>query len=171
MARPKKPVSQRTGNWGNEDMKSKYQEAEEKLKGKDDLIENPPEILSDIAKQYYIFLVSELKETGVLGNLDIPLIAQTADCLAKMDEADEILNKEGIMISIFDRNGNCIPKEHPIVKTKNTYLTQFRALATQLGMSPSARAQLVNLKLTKESEAEDPLLQILAMNGNGENGN
>lgn len=169
MARPRKPSTQKVGDWGNKDLKSKYQEAEDALKGKDDLLNKTPDKLDDLGKQYYAFLVNELKETGVLGNLDIPLITQTADCLSKMDEADQILNEQGIMISIYDRNGNVIPKEHPMVKTKNTYLSQFRALATQLGMSPSARAQLVNLKLTKESEAEDPLLEILNRASNTEN--
>lgn len=159
--RPRKPASSRVGNWGNKEDKEKAIELEKEIKGKDDKIFEIPENLDEVGKIYYQFLVEELKETGVLSNLDIPLLTQTSDCLSKMQQADEILNQSGLMISEQDRYGNEKLKEHPMVKTKQNYLSQFRALATQLGMSPSSRAQLAELKLSKQQNDSDPVLQLL----------
>lgn len=161
--RPKKPASSRVGNWGNKEEKEKAIQAEQEIKGNDDKIFIVPEKLDEIGKEYYKFLVDELQETGVLSNLDIPLLTQTADCLSKMQQADEILKQSGLMITEMDRYGNEKYREHPMVKTKQNYLSQFRALATQLGMSPSSRAQLAELKLNRQQDAQDPVLQALGI--------
>ncbi|MDR4281764.1 P27 family phage terminase small subunit, partial [Bacillus subtilis KCTC 1028 = ATCC 6051a] len=47
------------------------------------------------------------------------------------------------------------------VATKQKYLNQFRALSTQLGLSPASRAQLAGLKIEQKNEEEDPLLKLL----------
>ena len=80
-----------------------------------------------------------------------------------MDQADRIINSnpEGIMIRGIDRNGNEYIKEHPAVNTKQKYLNQFRALSTQLGLSPSSRASLAEAKIQKEKDSEDELMKIL----------
>lgn len=169
MARPKKPASSRVGNWGNKEEKEKATELEEKLKGNDDKLDEIPfELKQDeYAQYYYSYLVNELKETGVLSNLDIPLLVQTADCLSKMYQADQKINQEGLLVTELDRYGNEKVRKHPIVEVKNAYLTQFRALSTQLGLSPSSRAALAELKLAKKEEENDPVIEILKQVGNG----
>ncbi|RFP78059.1 phage terminase small subunit P27 family, partial [Bacillus subtilis KCTC 1028 = ATCC 6051a] len=80
---------------------------------------------------------------------------------SKMRQADEIINKEGLILNTIDRYGNALIKEHPAVATKQKYLNQFRALSTQLGLSPASRAQLAGLKIEQKNEEEDPLLKLL----------
>src|SRR5699024_7207227 len=106
-----------------------------------------PEYLDDLSKGYYIFILNELKDTGVLCNVDKPTLEQTADCLSKIRQADEIINQEGIMVESMDRYGNITAKEHPMIKTKQTYLQRYMQLSNCLGLDPSARASLAAKKV------------------------
>lgn len=161
MARARKPASLKQGKSESKAQLEIRAEAEERLRGNTDLFKDVPEHLDELAQEYYHFIVTELEISDILSNLDIPLLEQTADCLSKMRQADEIINEEGIIIKQLDRYGNEIIKEHPAVGTKQKYLNQFRALSNQLGLSPASRAQLAGMKIEKKEEEEDPLLQIL----------
>lgn len=161
MGRPKKPASLKKGNSESKEQLQERAELEENLMGSVDLIDTIPEYLDDLAKFYYKFLITELEISNILSNLDIPLLEQTSDCLSKMRQCDEILNRDGLIIDLIDRYGTQTIKEHPAVATKQKYLNQFRALSTQLGLSPSSRAQLAGMKVGEKEEEEDQLLKIL----------
>jgi len=161
MSRLRKPASLKQGKSESKAQLKERAEMEERLKGNIDLFKEVPEYLDELAKEYYLFLVNELEISDILSNLDIPLLEQTADCLSKMRQADDIINSEGIIIRQLDRYGSEIIKEHPAVATKQKYLNQFRAMSQQLGLSPSSRAQLAGMKIEKKEEEEDPLLQLL----------
>ncbi|AJO60821.1 MULTISPECIES: phage terminase small subunit P27 family [Bacillus] len=161
MARPRKPASLKQGHSESKAQLEERAEAEQELLGNDDLVNEIPEHLDELAQEYYKFLTTELEISNILCNLDIPLLEQTADCLSKMRQADEIINKEGLILNTIDRYGNDLIKEHPAVATKQKYLNQFRALSTQLGLSPASRAQLAGLKIEQKNEEEDPLLKLL----------
>lgn len=161
MAAPRKPASLKQGKSETKAQLQLRAEQEEKLKGNTDLFKDVPEHLDELAKEYYQFMVTELEISDILSNLDIPLLEQTADCLSKMRQADAIINEQGIIIEQVDRAGNEIIKEHPAVGTKQKYLNQFRALSNQLGLSPASRASLAGMKMDKQEEDEDPLLQLL----------
>lgn len=132
------------------------------MAGNNDRIDKVPDQLDDLGKEYYTTLIEDLSEASFLSNLDIPMLTQAADALSKMQQADEIIKTQGIIYNTFDKFGNDIPKEHPAVGIKQKYLNQFRALSTQLGLSPSARASLSEMKVQAKKEEEDPVFQILA---------
>lgn len=164
MANPKIPayLKLETGSHHHTKADLKKMDAIEKqLRGSNDLIDSAPETLSELGKHYYYFIVSELSERDILSNLDIPLIEQTADCLDKMQIADNLLNEEGMFIDAIDSKGNRFKKEHPAVATKQKYLNQFRFCTGQLGMSPSSRAQMAQSKHEAKIEAEKPLSKVL----------
>lgn len=161
MARPRKPARFKKGRSENKQQLKVREEQEQRLMGNTDMIQTIPQYLDPLAKAYYKFLTTELEISGLLTNLDIPLLEQTADSLSKLRQCDDILNAEGILITTYDRNGNEIMKEHPTVKTKMAYMNQFKSLSTQLGMSPSSRAQLAGMQIEKKQEESDPLLQLL----------
>lgn len=161
MARSKKPASLKSGNTESKAQLEERASKEKSLNGNDDLVSHIPEHLDELAKEYYKFLVEELQIGEILSNLDIPLLEQTSDCLSKMRKADEYIKKEGILVEQHDRNSNIIVKEHPAVNTKQKYLNQFRALSTQLGLSPASRAQLADMQKDKDDNDADPLLEIL----------
>lgn len=134
---------------------------EEKLRGENDLVEDAPETLTELGQAYYYFIIEQFANNKLLSNLDIPLLTQAADCLEKMDLCDTVLNEDGLFIQGTDSKGNTFTKEHPAVKTKMQYLNQFRYVAGQLGMSPSARAQMAEAKMETKQEEQSPLNQLL----------
>lgn len=160
-ARPRKPASLKKGKSETKTELKKRAEAEEQLMGSTDKLHKTPEHLSEMSRIYYRFLVEELEVSDILSNLDIPLLEQTADCLCRLRECDERINREGMIISYVNGVGEEILKTHPIVDVKHKYLSQFRALCTQLGLSPASRASLAGMKVEQKEKNADPLLQIL----------
>jgi P27 family predicted phage terminase small subunit len=165
MANPRKPASLKKGLSETKAQLSVREEAEKKLIGNSDLINDVPEELDELAQAYYKFLVTELEISGLLSNLDITLLAETAQCMSQLYECNEILKKEGLLYYSFDKDGNSIPKEHPTVKTQNMLRVTYRAFANQLGLSPAARASLAGMQVEKKEEEADPLLQLLKGSG------
>jgi P27 family predicted phage terminase small subunit len=161
MARQRKPASLKQGKSESKAQLEIRAEAERRLMGNDDLLHDVPDYLDPLAQAYYLFLITELEISDILSNLDIPLLEQTADCLSKMRQADDIINEEGILVTQIDRYGTSVTKEHPAVATKQKYLNQFRAMSQQLGLSPSSRAQLAGMKVEQKEEEADPILQLL----------
>lgn len=161
MARPRKPASLKQGNSESKTELKHRAAIEERLMGDSDKLYIVPEYLNEDAKVYYKFMVEELEVSSILSNLDIPLLEQMADCLSRLRECDSILNQEGMQLRVTTTSGDSVPKPHPIIDTKHKYLNQFRALCTQLGMSPAARANLAGLRIEKQKEQDDPLLKIL----------
>lgn len=161
VGRPRKPANLKEGKSETKAHLEERNQIEQELKGSDDKVYDIPEQLDDLAQEYYLFLIEELEASNILSNLDIPLLTQTADTLSKMQKADQVINKEGIIYEVFDKFGNTIPKEHPAVGIKHKYLNQFRALSTQLGLSPSARASLSEMKMQAKAEEEDPVAKLL----------
>lgn len=162
MARPRKPASLKQGKSESKEQLQRRQEIEEQLLGGTDKISQVPEHLNEMAKIYYQFLVNELEISGLLSNLDIPVLEQTADTLSKIRDCDEHLNDEGLVITKVDRYGHENSMKNPYVDIKMAYLNQFKHLANQLGLSPASRAALASKKIEEKQNEEDPLLQILS---------
>lgn len=131
--------------------------AEEDLKGYSEKVSDVPDYLSDLAKEYYKFIVDELEVSGILSNLDIPILVQTAETLAIIRECDEDI-KENTMFAIDARG---VRRRNPAVDIRSKALEQFKQLAIQLGMTPSSRASLAVQNLEKSEKEQDPLLQVL----------
>ena len=161
MARQSKPSSVRKGKDLNKAEIARINEIEERLKGGTDQLHNIPNHLTDEEKIYYKWIIDELEETGVLCNIDIPLIEQTAHCIYILRKCSDELKANGILVNGADKYGNPIPKENPAVKIELNYMTKYGQLCNQLGLSPSARASLAQKKIDDKEKEQDPLLQIL----------
>lgn len=161
MSRKKKPVTLLKDTGVNKTTRENLKFLEDKYRGSAEQLAKVPEHLDPLARHYYRFLISELEISDLLSNLDKPIIEQTADMLSKIRMCDEIINNEGIMITTVDRYGTETKKEHPMIKTKHTYLQRFQQLSNELGLSPASRASLAALKIQENQEAQDPLLKIL----------
>lgn len=162
MGRNRMPATLKQGKSESKEYLEARQLIENELKGAEDLIfEFIPDTLSELGIVYYKFIIKELKETGVLANLDIPLLTQMADALAQMDMLQEDIDKNGRLMQKVDRAGNSFPIPNPAVNMKMQYQKMFQSISSQFGMSPSARAQIANLNTEIEKEKDDPLLEIL----------
>ena len=162
MPRPKKPAELKQGSSESKEHLEQRAAVERDMKGNTDKLHNIPESLDETGRKYYLFIIDELEISGVLANLDIPIITQAADALSKMDQLDDILKTAPLIYTKFDKMGNEIPTEHPAIGAKMKYMSQFRALSTQLGLSPSSRAQLATMKMEEDADKDDPLLKALS---------
>lgn len=145
--------------------KKHREEIENALKGNSDNVKNIPEYLSSDEKIYYKWLAEEIEISGLLTNLDIPLLEQTANCLYIMRSCDDEIRKNGILINCVDRYGNENLKANPSIKIKLDYMTKYTTLCNQLGLSPAARASLAGKQIEAKQESEDPILKLLKGNG------
>ena len=165
--RPKTPahlVDHTKNHRYNKGEVEKMKKAEDKLKGKSEKVDEVPEYLSDLAKEYYSFIVNEMEVSGVLSNLDIPVVVQISETLATIRECDKNIQKEGLWYYEYDRNSNKVKKKNVAVDIKDKALNQFKQLAVQLGMTPSSRTSLAALNVEKKEKEDDPVLSILEGN-------
>lgn len=127
-------------------------EMEDKLKGDSNNL-YPPEYLNSNQKALFEYIKSELKESGLLGNLDVWILAK---CSIAIDRLQEIENK------INDKPGLMFKKE--VMSVKERYDKDFYRCCNELSLSPQSRAKLSNLNLQAKEDAEDPLLKALKGN-------
>jgi len=161
MARPRKPAALKQGKSETKEHLEDRAEVEQDLKGNNDKLHDIPDSLDDLGKKYYLYIIDELEISGILGNLDVFIVTQTADCLSKIEQLDNIMKHSDLIFETIDKMGNVIPKEHPAIGAKMKYLSLFRALSTQLGLSPSSRAQLSEMNMEQKETENDALLNAL----------
>lgn len=156
MAKASKPVEMTSKHLTKEEIEER-KEQEEKLKGNDDLVYKVPRHLSKVEKKIYKFLVSELKESKILCNLDIEILEQTVNAIAKMHECKSFIDEHGIVIA--KENGDMV--KNPACTAYKEYNAIFNKGMQELGLSPSARSRLAQLNINSRVKKEDPLLEIL----------
>ena len=161
MARTKKPASLKRGHSESKEQLRRREEIEKSLMGNTDSVRNIPEYLTPEEKIYYKWLINEIEISGLITNLDIPLIEQTANCLHIMRTCDDHIRRYGVLVEKCDRYGNIEDKPNPSIKIKLDYQTKYNALCNQLGLSPAARSALAGKQLEMKQEESDPLLQVL----------
>lgn len=91
MARPTKSVNTMSKNLAKEE-KQLRQEVEEKLKGAADKI-SPPKHLNTRQKKIFKYIVTELKASGILGNLDTYILGACAIAIDRINEIEKLINE------------------------------------------------------------------------------
>lgn len=151
MARPSKSIDQVVGHRTKAEIKER-EEAESKLKGSDDLIYKTPSWLCKEAKKIYKFLIEQFKQTGILTNLDKETVAICADTIAKMREAQKLIDEHGLMID---------GKANPMINVYEKYSKIYAKMITELGLSPTARSRMALTQVKAQQEEQDPILKII----------
>lgn len=154
MARPSKSVKVMSKNLTKEEKDIRI-ETEEKLKGGADNI-SPPTHLNASQKKIFYYIIEQLKESGILGNLDTYILSQAAISIDRLQKIEKMINKD--INKIYDKD---------LIKAKSEYTKDFFRCCNELSLSPQSRAKLGNINLQAEQERQDPLLQVLAGGRNG----
>lgn len=147
MARAPKPAALQTAKMGKIEREMRI-EAEEKLKGDDSLVYHAPPGLNPKVAEIYMVIVNELRHANILNNLDIDLIATTADSIYRLRMARKNLDRMGEVI--MDPNGKLI--KSPWVQITKDYHVLFHAGVRELGLSPSSRAKLALYQLENDGD-------------------
>jgi P27 family predicted phage terminase small subunit len=121
---------------------------EDKLKGtSDEFI--PPEYLTPSQISIFDYIVKNLEASGILGNLDVYVLAECSICIDRMQEIERTINEAGSIIP-------------SLVRLKETYTKAFFRYCNELSLSPQSRAKLANINAQTTAADENPLLKILS---------
>lgn len=125
-------------------------ETEEKLKGNADKI-RPPTWLNKEQKKIFRYIVKELEESEILGNLDIYILTQCAVSIDRLQEIEKLINDDIMAIH-----------EKSLMSAKDKYSKIFFRCCNELSLSPQSRAKLGTINLQAKERENDPLINILA---------
>ena len=157
MAKSAKPVNVNNAHLTKQEVQER-KDQEEKLKGNDDLVYLPPkDLTTKKEKEIYNYLVNELKSSGILNNLDIPILVQTVQSIIHMREANKLMKKRGIVL--FKSDGSA--QKNPACTVYKDYQSIFYQCCLQLGLSPSSRAKLTLINLHDKQKKDDPVYKAL----------
>lgn len=151
MARPAKSISMKTGLMTKEEINARL-EGEQRLRGQSDALK-PPSYLSNTQKKIFKFIHKQLESSGILGNLDVYVLAQTAITIDRIQECEAHINENGLL----GIDGKPISS----VKIRESYMKDFFRLCNELSLSPQSRAKLANINFQSKQNDTDPLLSIL----------
>lgn len=155
-----KPVELKKGTITKEEYKKRKQ-AEENLKGDNSISKNPPTYLCNNGKKIYKNIVESLPN-NFLNNTDEYVVAIVADSLAKMQECQKILKKEGLLVEYTNSAGATNIDQNKAILIYQKYNEIFKKYIGEIGLSPSARGKLAMLSLEEQQEQGDPLLKVLS---------
>lgn len=145
MARPTKSAAVTVGHFTSGELNSRL-EGEEKLRGAADRL-RPPSYLTREQKKIFRFIADNLKESGILGNLDVYVLTECCISIDRMQKIEQRINE----------NAEIDPT---LVTVKEKYVKIFFRCCNELSLSPQSRAKLANMGA--KSEQRNPLEAILA---------
>lgn len=148
MARPAKSVNTMSKNLTKEEIQKRL-ETEEKLKGASDKI-TPPAHLSLSQRKIFKYIVDELEASGILGNLDIYILATCSIAIDRLQAIEQAINEDFNMI--FDKT---------LLSAKDKYTKDLFRCTNELSLSPQSRAKIGNINFEKQKDDGDPLLKLL----------
>lgn len=140
-------------------------EAEKKaMEDFDELKETAPHWLDHMAKIEYERVVKLMKDKLPVSQLDLTLVATYANLYSQYRKLTRDINKHGTVIIETDEEGNeesrrANPAWNQFLNTQK----ELRAIAGQLGMSPSSRLGLV----TGDEEEEESQFKLMNKRARG----
>ena len=148
MARPAKAVATKTGKIGNEEQQQRLQ-IESKLKGgREKLV--PPLYLTDDQMQIFNYIMDELEEANILGNLDLFVLSQTAICVDRVQKLEKEINDNPDLI-----------RNNAFMAGKDKYSKDFFRCCNELCLSPQSRAKLSISTIKPGAEKKKTIMDLL----------
>lgn len=125
-------------------------EMEDKIKGDSNGIK-PPASLNANQRKIFNYIVSELKASKILGNLDSYMLEIGVIAIDRLRCIEKEINRD------FD---NIYNKE--LMQAKAKYTTDFHKFVQDACLSPQSRAKMGIMAANKKMEEQDPLLAVLS---------
>lgn len=148
MSRPVKSVNTLNSAHTKDDINNRL-ENEETLKGnKDKLV--PSDRLTDDQKEIFDYIITELENAGILGNLDLFVLETACISIDRLRKIEQQINEDFDLV--------CDTK---IMGARDKYSKDFFRCCNELSLSPQARAKMALYQTKKDKEDKDPLLRLL----------
>jgi P27 family predicted phage terminase small subunit len=119
---------------------------------------NPPEDLTEEARQIWHSTVAAVGHTGVLTAADTQTLRLYAEATARYRTAETMLAKTGPLIK--GRNGELV--KNPLHQIVRDNATLMRSLARELGLTPASRTGLRSDLDAEANDAQGKLSALLA---------
>lgn len=162
MARPKKSTTSLQGAYTKEAMKERL-ENENRLKGNADNLIVPDVVrLDDVALAKFTELVEELKEVGVLANVDADLLGGYCCSYSGYVRATKMLLTQSFVEEQENKLGAITKVQNPYIKIQQSYLDKMIKIASLFGLSPADRTRIAHLNPSDKNEKSDPLVELLS---------
>lgn len=160
-----KPAASTEGHGFSKAELQKRAKDEKKLKGDSDLLEQAPRLLDgdSLARQYY-FEVLQFVDEEVYGNIDRYGLGMVSMLLANIERThNKLLNADGSVtyLNEIETKSGPVYKANPLITIQRNYMQEFNKMASQYGLSPSARAQLSSLTLENREKVSDDILALM----------
>ena len=147
VARPSKSVSVASGHMTEEE-RTEREAVERSLRGAAAGKLRPPSWLSASQKKIFRTVVRELEASGILGTLDVDVLANFAVAVDRLEEIERRINEVGI-----------VRVSAVTVSAKDKYTRDFFRGCSELCLSPQARAKIGSL--SRAARKGDPLADAL----------
>lgn len=128
-------------------------ETEDRLKGKLDKLE-PSNRLNANHKKIFKYIVSELKPSEILGNLDSFVLEMGVIAIDRLQNIEKEINRDFSML--YDKD---------LMNAKAKYTSDFQKFCQEVCLSPQSRAKMGIISANKVMEEKDPLLKVLKKKG------
>jgi P27 family predicted phage terminase small subunit len=148
MARPSKSAKVMGRGLSKKQIEDKIQ-AEESIRGGSSKLK-PSAHLDTSQKKIFNFIVGELEQSGILGNLDIYILETCAIAIDRLQEIELLINRD---------INNLVNKG--LMGAKDKYTKDLFKCCNELCLSPQSRARIGNINMKAEEDESDPLLKLL----------
>jgi P27 family predicted phage terminase small subunit len=148
MARPAKAIAAKTAKISKDETEQRLQ-IEDQLRGRSDKL-LPPLYLTDEQVEIFNYVLEELNEAKVLGNLDLFALSQLSICVDRMQEIEKEINENKTML--LDKT---------LMQTRDRYARDFIRLCNEFCMSPQSRAKLSISTVKPGQEKKKTLMELL----------
>lgn len=147
MGRPAKAVSAKTGKIGKEETEQRAA-IEDKLRGKSDKL-IPPLYLTESQMDIFNYIMEELQEADILGNLDLFILAQTAIAVDRIQELDRKANDENDLLF-----------ENSFRQARSEASKEYFRCCNELCLSPQSRAKISVAKV-RPGEKKKTIMDLI----------
>ena len=142
MPRPAKSVNVISKNLTNEEKQARI-ESEKKLQGKNDKLK-PASYLNKRQKEIFNFIIEELDESKILGNLDTFVINQTAISIERLETIEKSANKDNEWLTVSSNRS-----------MREMYSKDFFRCCNELCLSPQSRAKFQYQQLSQQPKPKN----------------
>lgn len=148
MARPAKAIAAKTAKISKDETEQRLQ-IEDQLRGKSDKL-IPPLYLTESQVEIFNYVLAELDEAKVLGNLDLFALSQLAICVDRIQQIEKQINENTDLIL-----------ENKFMQSRDRYARDFIRLCNEFCMSPQSRAKLSISTVKPGQEKKKTLMDLL----------
>lgn len=147
MARPAKARATKTGHTTRTEDEQRLA-TENQLRGNADKL-LPPGYLTESQVDIFEFVLNELEEAKILGNLDVFALAQLAVCTDRLRKIEESVNQN---IGLIENT--------KLMASRDRYAKDFLRLINEFCLSPQSRAKL-SISALKPTEKKKTLMDLI----------